>query len=71
MVPWIRGRRDESKVRHEGGTARRWVVERSHSWFNRYRRLLIRWERRADTYLAMLHFACGLMSGITPYRDRL
>jgi IS5 family transposase len=24
--------------------ARRWVVERSHSWMNRFRRLLIRWE---------------------------
>ncbi len=33
----------------------------AHSWLNRYRRLLIRWEKRADTYLAMLHFACGLI----------
>ncbi|TNC06406.1 transposase [Methylobacterium terricola] len=27
----------------------RWVVERSHAWFNRARRLPIRYERRADT----------------------
>lgn len=42
--------------------ARRWVVERTHSWLNRFRRLLIRWEKRADTYLAMLHLACGLIT---------
>jgi hypothetical protein len=41
--------------------ARRWVVERTHSWMNRFRRLLVRWEKRADTYEAMLHLACGLI----------
>ena len=39
--------------------ARRWVVERAHSWMNRFRRILIRWEKRADNYLAMLHLACA------------
>lgn len=39
--------------------ARRWVVERTHSWINRFRRLLIRWEKKAKNYLAMLHFACA------------
>ncbi len=61
MVPWIRGRRDESKAKRESARGRRCVVERSHSWRNRYRHLLILWEKRADTYLAMLHFACGLI----------
>jgi putative transposase len=37
--------------------ARRWVVERTHSWINRNRRLLIRWEKRPENYLAMLHLA--------------
>ena len=54
----------EAKEREEqqtlpGYRARRWVVERSHSWLNRFRRLLIRWEKRLDNYLAMLHFACA------------
>jgi len=40
---------------------RRWVVEVAHSWFNRFRRLLIRWEKRPDTYLALLHFAATLI----------
>ncbi len=39
--------------------ARRWVVERTHSWMNRFRRLLVRWEKRLDNYTAMLHLACA------------
>ena len=42
-----------------GYRARRWVVERTHSWMNRFRRLLIRWEKNAENYLALLHFACA------------
>ena len=30
-----------------------WVVERTHSWINRFRRLLIRWEKKSENYLAM------------------
>lgn len=39
---------------------RRWVVERTHSWINRFRRLLIRWEKKTVNYKAFLHlaFAC-------------
>ncbi|WP_438503407.1 IS5 family transposase [Corallococcus aberystwythensis] len=40
----------------------RWVVERTHSWLNRFRRLLVRWEKREDTYVAMLHFALGIIT---------
>lgn len=39
--------------------ARRWVVERTHSWMNRFRRLLIRWEKKRANYVGMLHFACA------------
>ena len=38
--------------------ARRWLVERTHSWMNRFRRLLIRWEKKEDNYIAILHFVC-------------
>lgn len=41
------------------GRRRRWVVERAHSWLNRFRRILIRWEKTADNYVSMLHFACA------------
>ena len=42
--------------------ARRWVVERTHSWLNRFRGLLIRWCKKAENYLAMLHLACGIIT---------
>jgi putative transposase len=40
---------------------RRWVVERLHSWLNRSRRLLVRWEKLERTYLAFVHLACALL----------
>lgn len=39
--------------------ATRWIVERTISWLNRYRRLLVRWDKRPDSYLAFLHIACA------------
>ena len=42
--------------------ARRWVVERTHSWMNRFRRILVRWEKKADNYLGLLHLVCGLIT---------
>jgi hypothetical protein len=44
------------------GRTPRWGVERPHSCLNRFRRLLMRWEKREDTYLAMLHHSCGLIT---------
>ncbi len=49
-------------LRQAGKKARRWVVERGHSWFNRFRALLIRWEKKAENYLAELHLACAIIS---------
>ncbi len=39
----------------------RWVVERTLSWIARFRRLAIRYERRADIHLAFLVLACALI----------
>ena len=57
----IRRRGEERQAKREipGYRARRWVVERTHSWMNRFRRLLIRWEKQVENYLALLHFACA------------
>jgi putative transposase len=41
---------------------RRWVVERTHSWMNRYRRLLVRWEKKGVNYLGFVHFVCGIIA---------
>jgi Transposase DDE domain len=46
-------------VHRHGGRARRWVVERTHSWLNRSRRLLVRWEKKAENYLAFIQLACA------------
>ncbi len=41
--------------------ARRWVVERTHSWHNKLRRLLVRWERKVEHYKALVHLASVLI----------
>ena len=38
-----------------GAKARRWVVERTHSWLNRFRRILVRWEKKLGNYAAFLY----------------
>ena len=45
----IRSRGEEAKAlkKEAGFRARRWVVERTHSWMNRFRRILVRWEKKA------------------------
>lgn len=60
----IRSRRDEAQALKTDASkkARRWVVERSHSWLNRFRRILVRWDKKPEHYLAFLHFACALIA---------
>ena len=60
----IRSRSQEAqdKAHVPGYRARRWVVERTHSWMNRFRRLLIRWEKKVDNYLALIHLACACIA---------
>jgi transposase len=60
----IRARGEEAKqlAQEAGRRARRWVVECTHSWMNRFRRILIRWEKKPENYLAFPHFACALIA---------
>lgn len=44
------------------GTARRWKVERTHSWLNRARRLLIRWEKKVANYIGFLHLQFAIVT---------
>jgi transposase len=39
----------------------RWVVERTHAWLHRYRRLAVRYERRDDVHQAVLTLGCILV----------
>jgi putative transposase len=64
FVAHIRARGEAAQAAEAtpGQKARRWVVERAHAWMNRFRSLLIRWAKKAENYLGMLHFACGLIA---------
>lgn len=55
----MRGTDPTKRKNLPGYRSRRWVVERTHSWFNRFRRLLIRWEKKSANYKAFLHLACA------------
>ena len=54
-----RGEEQRQLRRKRGERPRRWVVERTHSWFNRFRAILIRWEKKIDNHVAALHLACA------------
>lgn len=41
--------------------ARRWVVERTLSWLSRCRAILVRYDKKAENYLALLKLACALL----------
>jgi putative transposase len=60
----IRARGEEAQAvkREAGHKARRWVVERTHSWMNRFRRILVRWEKKPANYLGLLHLVCAFLT---------
>lgn len=41
--------------------ARRWVVERTFSWLQRWRGILVRWEKKPQNYLASIKLASALL----------
>jgi transposase len=51
-----RKRRDPKKQ------ARRWVVEVCHSWFNRFRKLLVRYEKLERSFVALNHLAAAIIA---------
>lgn len=61
-IPHIRCRGEEQRRCRAGQKARRWVVEAAHSWTNRARRLLIRWEKKAANYLGFVHLQFGIIA---------
>ncbi len=61
-TPHIR-RRGEARPPHDPRVEpRRWPVERTQAWHNRFRRLLIRWEKKVENWLALIHFANALIA---------
>lgn len=62
-IPHVIQRDEEvkAKKRNPRYRTRRWVVERTHSWLNRFRKLLVRFEKLAVSYEGLLELACSLI----------
>jgi len=63
FIPHIRSRGEEKKLIEREPTfkARRWVVELSHSWFNRFRKLIPRYEKTDLSYNALNALAAAMI----------
>jgi transposase len=63
-IPHVRQRGEEIAALKETPARhpRRWVVERAHSWLNRYRKLLVRFEKTQASYEGLLELACALIA---------
>ena len=59
-IPHMRHRREE-KNRNKKYPARRWVVERTNSWHNRFRKLFTRYEKKDENYLGLVQLANSLI----------
>jgi putative transposase len=60
-TPHVKQRREEAEAKRTqpGFKARRWVVERTHSWMNRFRKLLVSFEKKEASYMALLCMAAA------------
>lgn len=61
--PHIRRIGEDAKPceRAKGHKPRRWVVERTIGWLNRCRALLVRYDKKAENYMALVQLACALL----------
>jgi len=40
---------------------RRWKIERLFAWLNKYKRVMVRWDRLIEHFLAFVHLACAMI----------
>jgi transposase len=57
-----RGEEREEKASNPDHRARRWGVEACHSWMNRFRKILVRFEKTDRSYLGLVHLACAIIT---------
>jgi putative transposase len=64
FIPHIKSRGQERREKEmvPGCKARRWVVEVTHSWMNRFRKLLVRYEKLTVSYEGLLMLACAFIA---------
>ena len=63
-IPHVKQREEEIREKRSNPNfqARRWVVEAAHSRFNRFRKLLVRYEKSTELYEALLHLAAAIIA---------
>jgi Transposase DDE domain. len=63
-IPHVKGRGQEAieLANDSSKRAKRWVVEVTHSWFNRFRKLLVRYEKMERSFIALNHLAAAIIA---------
>jgi putative transposase len=62
-IPHVRPRGEEiTAKKNRRFKPRRWIVEVSHSWFNNFRKLKVRYEKTAANCLALHHLAAATIA---------
>jgi IS5 family transposase len=63
-IPHVKGRGQEVHEQRQDPTkrARRWIVEAAHSWFTRFRKLLVRYEKLDRSFLGLNHLAAAIIT---------
>ncbi len=63
-IPHVKGRHQEQQdlENDPNKKARRWVVEVAHSWFNRFRKLLVRYEKLERSFIGLNHLAAAIIT---------
>ena len=67
IEPIIPKRRNNKNAMHQDGRKmrryrRRWIIERTNSWLQNFRRLVVRYERKVKNFEALVHPACALVA---------
>lgn len=52
---------EEQNLNRKRYSPKRWVVERTNSWHNRFRKLFTRYEKKAENYLGLIQFSCCMI----------
>jgi putative transposase len=64
-IPYKRKRGQQSKIvrqmNYQTAKNKRWVVEKTNSWHNRFRKLFIRYEKKVENYLGLVQLSCSII----------
>jgi transposase len=65
-IPYKRKRGQQSKMvchqmNYQTAKNKRWVVERTNSWHNRFRKLFTRYEKKVENYLGLVQLSCSII----------